>query len=212
MASKKSISRAAQNIIKGGAIDIKKALQDATKELDKLRKENLSLKQQIKDLSTSNKKQRQKIKSQAGQLQAAQTKVQTLKKAVKIEKTKRIKAQKAAAGLRTPKSPKPKSFIDNLSKKDRRKFYQTTLYVPQFARRLQEHYGGAWNPQWTIDVIRVLNQLDANLVQELIVALDLEKLYYESDQYYSDIGISWEAEYVYKTIMSYEGSDSGQIL
>ena len=205
MASKKSISRAAQNIIKGGAIDIKKALQDATKELDKLRKENLSLKQQIKDLSTSNKKQRQKIKSQAGQLQAAQTKVQTLKKAVKIEKTKRIKAQKAAAGLRTPKNPKPKSFIDNLSKADRRKLYQTTLYVPQFARRLQEHYGEAWKTEWTMDVIRVLNQLDPNLVKELIVALDLEKVYYESDQYYADAGIGWEAEYVYKTIMSYEG-------
>ena len=29
MASKKSISRAAQNIIKGGTIDIKKALQEA---------------------------------------------------------------------------------------------------------------------------------------------------------------------------------------
>ena len=205
MASKKSISRAAQNIIKGGAIDIKKALQEANKKLDKLKKENALLKQQIKYLSTSNKKQRQKIKSQAGQLQAAQTKVQTLKKAVRIEKTKRIKAQKAAAGLKTPKSPKPKSFIDNLSKEDRRKFYQTTLYVPQFARRLQQHYGEKWKQEWTIDVIRVLNQLDPNLVNELIVALDLEKVYYESDQYYSDVGISWEAEYVYKTIMSYEG-------
>lgn len=205
MASKKSISRAAQNIIKGGAIDIKKALQEANKELDKLRKENLSLKQQIKNLSTSNKKQRQTIKSQAGQLKAAETKVQTLQKAVKIEKVKRIKAQKAAAGLKTPKSPKPKSFIDNLSKPDRRKLYQTTLYVPQFARRLQEHYGGEWKTEWTIDVIRVLNQLDPNLVNELIVALDLEKVYYESDQYYEDAGIGWEAEYVYKTIMSYEG-------
>lgn len=205
MASKKSISRAAQNIIKGGTIDIKKALQEANKALDKLKKENLLLKQQIKDLSRQSKKQRQKIKSQAGQLQAAQTKVQTLQKAVKIEKTQRIKAEKAAAGLRTPKSPKPKSFIDNLSKADRRKFYQTTLYVPQFARRLQEHYGEKWKTEWTMDVIRVLNQLDPNLVNELIVALDLEKVYYESDQYYSDAGISWEAEYVYKTIMSYEG-------
>ena len=203
MASKKSISRAAQNIIKGGTIDIKKALQEANKELDKLRKENLSLKQQIKNLSTSNKKQRQTIKSQAGQLKAAETKVQTLKKAVKIERTKRIKAQKAAGGLRTPKNPKPKSFIDNLSKEDRRKLYQTTLYVPQFARRLQEHYGSAWKTEWTMDVIRVLNQLDPNLVKELIVALDLEKVYYESDQYYADAGIGWEAEYVYKTIMSY---------
>ena len=207
MASKKSISRAAQNIIKGGAIDIKKALQEANKELNKLKKENALLKQQIKDLSTTNKKQRQKIKSQAGQLQAAETKVQTLKKAVRIEKTKRIKAQKAAAGLRTPKSPKPKSFIDNLSKADRRKLYQITLYVPQFARRLQEHYGEAWKTEWTTDVIRVLNKLDPNTVKEIIVALDLEKVYYESDQYYGDVGISWEAEYVYKTIMSYEGSD-----
>lgn len=205
MASKKSISRAAQNIIKGGAIDIKKALQEANKELDKLKKENALLKQQIKDLSTYSKKQRQKIKSQAGQLKAAQTKVQTLQKAVKIEKVKRIKAQKAAAGLKTPKSPKPKSFIDNLSKADRRKLYQSTLYVPQFARRLQEHYGEAWKTEWTFDVIRVLNQLDPNLVKELIIALDLEKVYYESDQYYADAGIGWEAEYVYKTIMSYEG-------
>ena len=147
MANKKSISRAAQNIIKGGTVDIKKALQEANKALDKLKKENALLKQQIKNLSTSNKQQRQKIKSQAGQLKAAQTKVQTLQKAVKIEKTKRIKAQKAAAGLRTPKSPKPKSFIDNLSKADRRKLYQSTLYVPQFARRLQEHYGEAWKTE-----------------------------------------------------------------
>lgn len=207
MASKKSISRAAQNIIKGGTVDIKKALQEANKALDKLKKENLLLKQQIKDLSTSNKKQRQKIKSQAGQLQAAQTKVQTLKNAVKIERRKRIKAQKAAAKLRTPKSPKspkPKSFIDNLPKEERRKLYQSTIYVPQFARRLQQHYGEKWKQEWTFDVIRVLNQLDPNLVKELIYALDLKKTYWESEQYFADESTDWEAEYVYKTIMSYE--------
>lgn len=204
MASKKSISRAAQNIIKGGTVDIKKALQEANKALDKLKKENALLKEQIKNLSTSNKKQRQKIKSQAGQLQAAQTKVQTLKNAVKIERRKRIKAQKAAAKLKTPKSPKPKSFIDNLPKEDRRKIYQSTIYVPQFARRLQEHYGDAWKQEWTFDVIRVLNQLDPNLVKELIYALDLKKTYWESEQYYADETTEWEAEYVYNTIMSYE--------
>ena len=208
MASKKSISRAAQNIIKGGTVDIKKALQEANKALDKLKKENLLLKQQIKDLSTSNKKQRQKIKSQAGQLQAAQTKVQTLKNAVKIERRKRIKAQKAAAKLRTPKSPKspkPKSFIDNLPKEERRKLYQSTIYVPQFARRLQQHYGEKWKQEWTFDIIRVLNQLNPNLVKELIYALDLKKTYWESEQYFADESTDWEAEYVYKTIMSYEG-------
>ena len=205
MASKKSISRAAQNIIKGGAIDIKKALQEANQKLDKLKKENALLKEQIKNLSTSNKKQRQKIKSQAGQLQAAQTKVQTLKNAVKIERRKRIKAQKAAAKLKTPKNPKPHSFIDNLPKEDRRKLYQSTIYVPQFARRLQEHYGEKWKQEWTFDVIRVLNQLEPNLVKELIYALDLKKTYWESDQYYSDESTDWEAEYVYNTIMSYEG-------
>ena len=205
MASKKSISRAAQNIIKGGIVDIKKALQEANKKLDKLKKENALLKEQIKNLSTSNKQQRQKIKSQAGQLKAAETKVQTLKSAVKIERRKRIKAQKAAAKLKTPKSPKPKSYIDNLPKEDRRKFYQSTLYVPQFARRLQEHYGEKWKQEWTFDVIRVLNQLDPNLVKELIYALDLKKTYWESEQYFADESTDWEAEYVYKTIMSYEG-------
>ena len=207
MASKKSISRAAQNIIKGGTVDIKKALQEANKALDKLKKENALLKEQIKNLSTSNKKQRQKIKSQAGQLQAAETKVQTLKNAVKIERRKRIKAQKAAAKLRTPKSPKspkPKSFIDNLPKEERRKLYQATIYVPQFARRLQQHYGEKWKQEWTFDVIRVLNQLDPNLVKELIYALDLKKTYWESEQYFADESTDWEAEYVYKTIMSYE--------
>ena len=204
MASKKSISRAAQNIIKGGAIDIKKALQEANKKLDKLKKENALLKQQIKDLSTSNKKQRQKIKSQAGQLQAAQTKVQTLKQAVKIEKTKRIKAQKAAAKLKAAKSPKPKSLIDHLSKAERRKFYQATIYIPQLARRLQKYYGDKWKPEWSVDIIRVLKQLDPNTVREIIVALDLEKIYFESEQYYVDADINWEADYVYKTIMSYE--------
>ena len=205
MASKKSISRAAQNIIKGGTIDIKKALEEANKALNKLKKENALLKQQIKDLSTSNKKQRQKIKSQAGQLKAAETKVQTLQQAVKIEKTKRIKAQKAAAKLRTPKSPKPKSLIDHLSKAERRKFYQSTIYIPQLARRLQKYYGDKWKPEWSIDIIRVLKQLDPNTVREIVVALDLEKVYFESEQYYIDTDIKWEAEYVYKTIMSYEG-------
>ena len=208
MASKKSISRAAQNIIKGGTVDIKKALQEANKALDKLKKENALLKEQIKNLSTSNKKQRQKIKSQAGQLQAAETKVQTLKNAVKIERRKRIKAEKAAAKLetpKTPKSPKPKSFIDNLPKEERRKIYQSTIYVPQFARRLQQHFGEAWKQEWTFDIIRVLNQLDPNLVKELIYALDLKKTYWESEQYFADESTDWEAEYVYKTIMSYEG-------
>ena len=55
-----------------------------------------------------------------------------------------------------------------------------------------------------MDVIRVLNQLDPNLVKELIYALDLKKTYWESDQYYSDESADWEAEYVYNTIMSYE--------
>ena len=204
MASKKSISKASQHIIKGGTIDIKKALQEANKALDKLKKENALLKEKIKNLSTANKKQRHKIQSQTGQLKAAETKVQTLQQAVKIEKTKRIKAQKAAAKLKTPKSPKPKSFIDNLPKSDRRKIYQSTIYVPQFARRLQEHYGEAWKQEWTFDVIRVLNQLDPNTVKELIYALDLKKTYWESDQYYADESTDWEAEYVYKTIMSYE--------
>lgn len=207
MANKKSISKAAQNIIKGGTVDIKKALQEANKALDKLKKENALLKQKIKYLSTANKEQRQKIKSQAGQLKAAETKVQTLKNAVKIERRKRIKAQKAAAKLRTPKSPKspkPKSSIDHLSKAERKKFYQSTIYVPQFARRLQEHYGEKWKQEWTFDVIRVLNQLDPNLVKELIYALDLKKTYWESDQYFADESTDWEAEYVYKTIMSYE--------
>lgn len=203
MASKKSISRAAQNIIKGGTVDIKKALQEANKALDKLKKENALLKQKIKYLSTANKKQRHQLQSKAGQLQAAETKVQTLQKAVKIEKTKRIKAQKAAAKLKTPKSPKPHSFIDNLPKEDRRKIYQSTIYVPQFARRLQEHYGDAWKQEWTFDIIRVLNQLDPNTVKEIIYALDLKKTYWESDQYYADEATDWEAEYVYKTIMSY---------
>ena len=176
MASKKSISRAAQNIIKGGTVDIKKALQEANKALDKLKKENQLLKQQIKDLSTSNKKQRQKIKSQAGQLQAAQTKVQTLKKAVKIEKVK-----------------------------ERRKSYQAKIYIPQLARRLQKYYGDKWKPEWSFDIITVLKQLDPNTVNEIMVALDLEKIYYESEQYYMDVHIEWEADYVYNTIMSYKG-------
>ena len=204
MASKKSISRAAQYIIKGGAVDIKKALQEANKELDKLKKENALLKQQIKRLSTSNKKQRQIIKSKAGKLHAAEIKVQTLQKAVQIEKNHRITAEKTAAKLKTPKSPKPKSFIDNLPKPDRRKIYQSTIYVPQFARRLQEHYGEAWKQEWTFDVIRVLNKLDPNTGKELIYALDLKKTYWESDQYYADESTDWEAEYVYNTIMSYE--------
>ena len=205
MASKKSISRAAQNIIKGGTVDIKKALQEANKELNKLRKENLSLKQQIKDLSTSNKKQRQKMKSQAGQLQAAKTKVQTLQKAVKIEKTQRIKAEKAAAKLKASKNLKPKSYIDNLTKEERRQFYNSTLYIPQLARRLQKYYGEKWKPEWSIDIIRVLKKLAPNTVNEIIFALDLEKIYFESEQYFTDAHIDWEAEYVYKTIMSYEG-------
>ena len=205
MASKKSISRAALKIIKGGTIDIKKALQEANKKLDKLQKENLLLKQQIKNLSRQSKKQRQTIKSQAGQLQAAQTKVQTLQKAVKIEKTQRIKAEKAAAKLKAAKSPKPKSFIDHLSKEQRRKFYQSTIYIPQLARRLQKYYGDKWKPEWSIDIIRVLHQLDPNTVNEIMVALDLEKIYFESEQYLGDAHIEWEAEYVYKTIMSYEG-------
>ena len=205
MASKKSISRAAQNIIKGGTVDIKKALQEANKALDKLKKENQLLKQQIKDLSTSNKKQRQKIKSQAGQLQAAQTKVQTLKKAVKIEKVKRIKAQKTAVKLKAAKSPKPKSLIDHLSKAERRKSYQAKIYIPQLARRLQKYYGDKWKPEWSFDIITVLKQLDPNTVNEIMVALDLEKIYYESEQYYMDVHIEWEADYVYNTIMSYKG-------
>ena len=138
-------------------------------------------------------------------MQAAQTKVQTLKKAVKIEKVKRIKAQKTAAKLKAAKSPKPKSLIDHLSKAERRRFYQATIYIPQLARRLQKYYGDKWKPEWSVDIIRVLKQLDPNTVREIVVALDLEKVYFESEQYYIDANINWEADYVYKTIMSYEG-------
>lgn len=93
MAKKKMIAKATKSIVKGAvnADTIRKDLLQARAELARLRKENENLKQQVKSLSTASAKQRQRIKSQIGQLKAAEVKVASLKKALirtaKVAKT-----------------------------------------------------------------------------------------------------------------------------
>lgn len=93
MAKKKMIAKATKSIVKGAvnAETIRQDLLQARAELARLRKENENLKQQVKSLSTASAKQRQRIKSQIGQLKAAEVKVVSLKKALirtaKVAKT-----------------------------------------------------------------------------------------------------------------------------
>lgn len=81
---KKIIAKATKSIIKGAvnANTIREDLLQARAELARLRKENENLRQQVKTLSTASAKQRQRIKSQIGQLKAAEIKVASLKKAL----------------------------------------------------------------------------------------------------------------------------------
>ena len=103
MAKKKIIAKATKSIIKGAvnADTIRQDLLQARAELARLRKENENLKQQVKSLSTASAKQRQRIKSQIGQLKAAEVKVASLKKAL-------IRTAKVAKTIAERERTKPK--------------------------------------------------------------------------------------------------------
>ena len=165
-----------------------------------LEKEKAFLSKQLKRQNSLNKSQSQKLRSISGSIAAAREKAQALKTALKLQK----KQDSISTNQSRKQSALPKSILNKMDKKERKELYKNTLYLPQFIERLQEHYGDQWTAEMSANILRVLRNLSINDINEILNFLDITKMYYESDQIYTDADISLEADYVYKTIMSYD--------
>ena len=184
MAKKKIIAKATKSIVKGAvnADTIRQDLLQARAELARLRKENENLKQQVKSLSTASAKQRQRIKSQIGQLKAAEVKVASLKKAL-------IRTAKVAKTIAERERTKPKIAFGKaaLSKEQVFEIYRGVNY-----NHFWERVESVIEPITQEDAILLhqaklhMSSMSSEKIRMLIKLAGLRSTWYDSDP-------SWDA-------------------
>lgn len=178
MAKKKIIAKATKSIVKGAvnAETIRQDLLQARAELARLRKENENLKQQVKSLSTASAKQRQRIKSQIGQLKAAEIRIASLKKAL-------LKTAKVATNI-AEKITKSKIVFGKakLSKEQVFEIYREVNY-----NRFWDRVESVLEPATPEDVVllnqakRHMSSMSSEKIRMLIKVADLRSTWYDSD-------------------------------
>ena len=162
-----------------------------------------SLEQKIAELETKlvikeqeNKATKHELSVIKSKLEKAQRQIGYYKHTAHKEAQINAKYQRIIVGRQKPKKTEPKIQVE------RQNHYQE-LYIPQFIRRLQEHYPGAFTSEQIDEMRQVLLSLDADTVYSIISGLALNKLMYESDSTYTDIETQLEPAEIYEYIMGF---------
>ena len=82
--------------------------------------------------------------------------------------------------------------------------YKREVLIPNLISNIEEHYGAAWQAQWSQDIEDKLNKMEPQNARSFINALDLHKAYYESNsKEFADVVDQWpdKAEDLYHKIM-----------
>ena len=164
---------------------IKKALQGTNIRIKELEAENKRLKQQLQKLSTLNKKQRQRMKSQAGALRSAQTKVKRLR--VALKKAKSISRRGMG-----------KAAIKSITGRTRAQYLEQVKpqFIQRFIQRLHESYPD-FKTEWD-EVVRVaLMSLAYDELDGIMRMLNMDSMYYESNGYRPNRGATGQMIYDY---------------
>ena len=200
--AKKRISKAVNKIIKGGANKelLQTELIEARARLSQLQRENDLLKQRVKNLSATTAKQRQIIKSKAGQVKSAQQTVQelqtALKKIVKATKqiTKNIKQPKILFG----KKP-------TLTKEQVFEIYRQIDYT-RFWMRIESviDFDSVENREKLAEMKLHMAEMSSDNIRNLIRITELRSTWYDSDaQWNANELVKYDVDNLYNIIMSY---------
>lgn len=163
---------------------IRDALKTSNQRVKQLEEENQRLKKQLKKLGTMNKKQRQRMKSQAGALRASRAQVKKL----------RVSLKKAKAAGRGPGRP----GIKSVTHRSRAQYLEQAKpgFIKRFIERLHETYAD-FKREWD-DVVRVaLMSLSYDEIDGIMRMLNLDSMYYESNGYRPNTGATGKMIYDY---------------
>lgn len=200
--AKKRTSKVVNRIIKGGANKelLQTELIEARARLSQLQRENDLLKQRVKSLSATTAKQRQIIKSKAGQVKSAQQTVQELQTALKkIKKatrqiTKTIKSPKILFG----KKP-------TLTKEQVFEIYRQIDYT-RFWMRIESviDFDSVEDREKLAEMKLHMAEMSSDNIRNLIRITELRSTWYDSDaQWNANELVKYDVDNLYNIIMSY---------
>ncbi len=151
---------------------LQKTLQETKERVKFLELQNKELKDKIQRLQASAKKRRQVYKSQQGQLKAAQLKIQKLK--TKIKKIKKAARPKTNAS----------QAIKSVTHRTRAQYLESVKpqFIDRFIRRINDAYPD-WKSEWNLSLKRILMSMSYDEIDNLVIMLGLDRMYYESNSY-----------------------------
>ena len=200
--AKKRTSKAVNRIIKGGANKelLQTELIEARARLSQLQRENDLLKQRVKNLSATTAKQRQIIKSKAGQVKSAQQTVQELQTALK----KIVKATKQI----TNKIKQPKILFGKkptLTKEQVFEIYRQIDYT-RFWMRIESviDFDSVEDREKLAEMKLHMAEMSSDNIRNLIRITELRSTWYDSDaQWNANELVKYDVDNLYNIIMSY---------
>ena len=210
--SQKITSNAAQSAAANSSTaELLKALQEAWAENAELKKrleeKDKQLKKALRAAATWQGKLEKRQKAAAASISTSQPKTAQAKPAVKPTKTEPI-VQSTKNNTTTTPAPKSSDRAtaapDTEPAKLSASAYKREVLIPNLISNIEQHYGAAWQEQWSQDVEAKLDKMEPPEARSFINALNLHKAYYESNsEKFADVVDEWPntAEELYHKIM-----------
>ena len=207
----KITSNAAQSAsANSSTAELLKALQEAWAENAELKKrleeKDKQLKKALRAAATWQGKLEKRQKAAAASISTSQPKTTQAKPVVKPTKTEPI-VQSTKNDTTSP-APRSSDRAITAPKAEPAKLnawaYKREVLIPNLISNIEEHYGAAWQAQWSQDVEAKLDKMKPQNARSFINALDLHKSYYESNsKEFADVVDEWPntAEELYHKIM-----------
>lgn len=142
MANKRILKKHASQAVKRLANSL--TVEQLSLKVEQLQIEKVKLQSLLEQARSESAKKTRRIAKLESQLKQTKSAVKTLE--VRIRKVS-IHMPKMSQTIRRQALPRSSKITSGLTKEQKKVFYMTTLYIPQFLRRLQEHFGDAWQPE-----------------------------------------------------------------
>lgn len=201
MANKRILKKHASQAVKRLANSL--TVEQLSLKVEQLQIEKVKLQSLLEQARSESAKKTRRIAKLESQLKQTKSAVKTLE--VRIRKVS-IHMPKMSQTIRRQALPRSSKITSGLTKEQKKVFYMTTLYIPQFLRRLQEHFGDAWQPEWNTEVVSVLQTMTKTQLNEFLKWFEIDKVFYESDQNYTDQIGGHTADEIYKLLLSYRST------
>ena len=134
-------------------------------------------------------------KAAAASISTSQPKTAQTKPAVKPAKTEPI-VQSTKNDTTTSPAPRSSDRATTAPDAEPAKLsawaYKREVLIPNLIGNIEEHYGAAWQEQWSQDVEAKLDKMEPPEARSFINALNLHKAYYESNSAkFADVVDEW---------------------